>query len=156
NLSGQINARMQEFANTITAEKGCPVSWGLMRQVLASTMRLDFFTGLAKDFAFEEERQGMMGAALVRKEPAGVVAVFVPWNVLLFVMMLQLSLARAAGCTVVLKPAPETPLDAYMLAECLIEAGVPKGVVNIVAAGREAGEHLVTHPDIDKISFTGS
>ena len=155
-LSGAIQARMQEFADTITSENGCPVSWGLMGQVLASTMALDFFTGLAGEFAFEEERQGMMGPAIVRKEPVGVVAAIVPWNVPLFVTMLKLGPALASGCTVVLKPAPETPLDAYMLAECLTEAGLPKGVVNIVAAGREAGEHLVTHPGIDKISFTGS
>ncbi len=98
----------------------------------------------------------MMGPAIVRKEPVGVVGAIVPWNVPLFVTMLKLAPALAAGCTVVLKPAPETPLDAYMLAECLEAVGLPKGVVNIVAAGREAGEHLVTHPGIDKISFTGS
>ena len=61
-----------------------------------------------------------------------------------------------AGCTVVLKPAPETPLDSYLLAEAAIEAGVPEGVINIVPAGRETGEYLVRHPGIDKVSFTGS
>jgi betaine-aldehyde dehydrogenase len=64
--------------------------------------------------------------------------------------------ALAAGCAVVLKPAPETPLDSYVLAECAVEAGLPPGVLNIVAAGREVGEHLVIHPDVDKIAFTGS
>jgi aldehyde dehydrogenase (NAD+) len=86
----------------------------------------------------------------------GVVAAIVPWNVPLFVTMRKLAPALAAGCTVVLKPAPETPLDAYQLAECLEAAGLPNGVVNIVMAGREVGEYLVTHPDIDKVSFTGS
>jgi betaine-aldehyde dehydrogenase len=97
-----------------------------------------------------------MGPSLVRKEPVGVVAAIVPWNVPLFTAMLKIAPALAAGCTVVLKPAPETPLDAYLLAECLDEAGIPAGVINIVTAGREVGEHLVTHPDIDKIAFTGS
>ncbi|MEY2398266.1 MAG: aldehyde dehydrogenase [Actinomycetota bacterium] len=155
-LSQQIQGRMQEFADVITAENGCPVSWGVMGQVFASTMALDFFEGHVRTMNFEEERAGMLGPAIVRKEPVGVVGAIVPWNVPLFVTMLKLAPALAAGCTVVLKPAPETPLDAYMLAEALQVAGLPKGVVNIVAAGREAGEHLVTHPDIDKISFTGS
>jgi betaine-aldehyde dehydrogenase len=70
--------------------------------------------------------------------------------------MLKLGPALAAGATVVLKPAPETPLDAYLLAEALLEAGLPPGVVNVVPAGREVGEHLVTHPGVDKIGFTGS
>jgi betaine-aldehyde dehydrogenase len=70
--------------------------------------------------------------------------------------MLKVAPALAAGCTVVLKPAPETPLDAYLLAECLLEAGLPPGVVNIIAADRAVGEHLVTHPDVDKVAFTGS
>jgi betaine-aldehyde dehydrogenase len=70
--------------------------------------------------------------------------------------MLKLGPAMAAGATVVLKPAPETPLDAFLLADALLEAGLPPGVVNIVPAGREVGEHLVTHPDVDKIGFTGS
>ncbi|HVV35902.1 MAG TPA: aldehyde dehydrogenase [Acidimicrobiales bacterium] len=155
-LSLQIQTRMQEFADTITAENGCPVSWGVMGQVFAATMALDFFESHVRTMAFEEERTGLMGPAIVRKEPVGVVGAIVPWNVPLFVTMLKLAPALAAGCTVVLKPAPETPVDAYMLAECLTAAGLPKGVVNIVAAGREAGERLVVHPDVDKISFTGS
>ena len=70
--------------------------------------------------------------------------------------MSKLVPALLAGCTVVVKPAPETPLDGYLMAELLTEAGVPAGVVNIVAAGREAGEHLVAHPGVDKVAFTGS
>ena len=80
----------------------------------------------------------------------------VPWNVPLFTIMLKLGPALASGSTVVLKPAPETPLDAYLLADVLEEVGLPAGVVNIVPAGREVGEHLVSHPDVDKIGFTGS
>ena len=155
-LSGAINARMDDFAKLISAENGSPYSFSLMGQVLASTMVLDYYAGLAQTYPFEELRSGLMGPALVRREPVGVVAAVVPWNVPLFTAMLKIAPALAAGCTVVLKPAPETPLDAYMLAECLDEAGIPPGVINIVIAGREVGEHLVTHPDIDKIAFTGS
>ena len=93
------------------------------------------------------------GPTLVRREPVGVVGAIVPWNVPLFVTMLKLGPALASGSTVVLKPAPETPLDAYLLAEVVQEAGLPAGVLNIVPAGREVGEHLVRHPDIDKIAL---
>jgi aldehyde dehydrogenase (NAD+) len=84
------------------------------------------------------------------------VAAIVPWNVPLFTTVLKLGPALLAGCTVVLKPSPETPLDAYLLAEACEEIGLPKGVLNIVAAGRETGAYLVTHPGVDKIGFTGS
>ena len=155
-LSGLLQARYQEIAELITRENGSPISWSIMGQVFAATMVLDYYTNLAKTFAFEEERQGALGQILVRREPVGVVGGIVPWNVPLFVTMLKLAPSLASGSTMVLKPAPETALDAYLLAECVQEAGVPAGVLNIVAAGREVGEHLVTHPDIDKISFTGS
>ncbi len=155
-LSSLIQARSSEFASTITDQNGSPISWSLLGQVFAATMVLDFYTGLAREYRFEEERPGLMGPALVRKEPIGVAAAIVPWNVPLFVGMLKLGPAMAAGATVVVKPSPETPLDSYLLAECITEAGVPEGVINIVAAGREVGEYLVTHPDIDKVAFTGS
>jgi betaine-aldehyde dehydrogenase len=155
-LSASINARMDEFAKLISSENGSPYSFSIMGQVLSSTMVLDYYAGLAQTFPFEELRAGLMGPTLVRKEPVGVVAAVVPWNVPLFTAMLKIAPALAAGCTVVLKPAPETPLNGYLLAECLDEAGIPAGVINIVTAGREVGEHLVTHPDIDKIAFTGS
>ncbi len=155
-LSQAIQARMDEFAKLISAQNGSPYSFSIMGQVLASTMVLDYYAGLAPTYNFEEIRPGMMGVSLVRREPVGVVAAIVPWNVPLFTSVLKLGPALAAGCTVVLKPAPETPLDSYLLAECLTEAGIPPGVVNIVVAGREVGEHLVTHPGIDKIAFTGS
>jgi aldehyde dehydrogenase (NAD+) len=155
-LSLAIQTRMDEFAKVITEENGSPFGFSQMGQVFASSMVLDYYVGLANSYAFEELRQGVMGPALVRREPVGVAAAIVPWNVPLFTAMLKLAPALLAGCTVVLKPAPETPLDSYLLAECLQEIGLPAGVVNIVAAGREVGEYLVRHPGIDKIGFTGS
>jgi aldehyde dehydrogenase (NAD+) len=80
----------------------------------------------------------------------------VPWNAPLILTMVNLAPALIAGCTVVLKPAPETPLDAYLLADAAIEAGLPPGVLNIVPAHRDNSEALVRHPLVDKISFTGS
>jgi betaine-aldehyde dehydrogenase len=155
-LSGLIQSRMDEWAGVISTEMGSPFSFSQMGQVFASTMVLDFYAGLADTYHFEEVRNGIMGPALVRREPIGVAAAIIPWNVPLFTAVLKLGPALLAGCTVVLKPAPETPLDAYLLAEALEEIGLPKGVINIVVAGREVSEYLVTHPDVDKIGFTGS
>ncbi len=155
-ISLNIQTRMQEFADLITQENGSPATFSLMGQVLAATMVLDFYTGLVPDFPFEEWRQGILGPSLVRKVPVGVAGGIVPWNVPLFVSMLKLAPALASGSTIVLKPAPETPLDANLMAECFEGTGLPDGVVNIVAADREVGQHLVTHPDVDKIGFTGS
>jgi len=118
---------------------------------------LNNFLELGRTWDWEEIRTGMLGTpVVVRSEPVGVVAAIVPWNVPQFVTMSKLAPALVSGCTMVLKPAPETPLDAYLMAELLEEAGVPAGVVNIVPAGREVGEHLVRHPGIDKVAFTGS
>ena len=156
NLTAGIGARAEDIAQTITAEMGSPIMFSHLGQVGATLMVADYYANLVKDFAFEEERQGMMANVLVRREPVGVVGAIVPWNVPLYVTMLKLAPALAAGATMVLKPAPESPLSAYLLAEALEEAGVPKGVVNILPAGREVGEHLVRHPGVDKIAFTGS
>jgi betaine-aldehyde dehydrogenase len=155
-ISAGIQARYEEMARTISEEMGSPYSWAVMGQVFAATMVLDFYANLAREYAFEERRPGILGPTLVRREPVGVVGAIVPWNVPLFVTSLKLGPALASGSTVVLKPSPETPLDAYLLAEIAIEAGLPAGVLNIVQADREVSEYLVRHPDTDKISFTGS
>lgn len=155
-LLGLLQERAAELAITITNEMGCPISFSNMGQVFAANMVLDYFVRLAREYPFEEVRPGMAGPTLVRREPVGVAGCIVPWNVPLFATMLKLGPALAAGATVVLKPSPETPLDAIILADAIREAGVPKGVVNIVPAGREVGGHLVRHRDVDKISFTGS
>jgi aldehyde dehydrogenase (NAD+) len=155
-ISASITERMDDFARLISTENGCPYSFSVMGQVFAATAVLDYFTGLTREYPFEEIRQGMMGPTMVRHEGVGVAAGIIPWNVPLFIAMLKMAPALASGSTIVLKPAPETPLDANLLAEILESSGLPAGVVNIVPAGREVGEHLVRHPDVDKVSFTGS
>ena len=155
-VSQAIQADMQPMAELIATEMGSPVSWATMAQVLAPTMIFDYYAGLAADHPFEEVRQGLMGQVLVRSEPVGVVAAITPWNVPLFLAAAKLAPALVAGCTVVFKPAPETPLDAFRLAELFAEAGLPEGVLSVVPAGREVGEHLVRHRGVDKVSFTGS
>jgi aldehyde dehydrogenase (NAD+) len=155
-ILGVLQSRSDELAVTITEEMGSTISFSHMGQVMAANMVLHYYTELARTYPFEEVRPGMLGPCVVRREPVGVAGAIVPWNVPLFVIMLKLGPALAAGATVVLKPAPETPLDAMILAEAIEGAGLPKGVVNIVPAGREVGEHLVRHKDVDKIAFTGS
>jgi betaine-aldehyde dehydrogenase len=155
-LSRGIAARGQEFADTITREMGCPASFSLMGQVISSTMVFEAFAEIARDHAFEQTRPGMLGASIVRQVPVGAAAGIVPWNVPLFTSAMKLGAALAAGVPTVLKPAEETPLDAYLLAEVAQEIGLPPGVLNIVPAGRAVGEYLVRHPGIDKVSFTGS
>jgi betaine-aldehyde dehydrogenase len=156
-FAGLYAARMAEMADLITAEMGSPTSFSQLAQSPAPWMMLNAFVDAAKAYPWEEVRKGVLGSdVIVRREPVGVVAAIVPWNVPQFVTMSKLAPALLTGCTMVLKPAPETPLDAYLLADILDEAGVPAGVVNIVPAGREAGEHLVRHAGIDKVAFTGS
>jgi aldehyde dehydrogenase (NAD+) len=155
-LNEQLMARQEELAQVITAEVGSPITFSRTAQALAPSMVLSYFEGLTRSYAFDELREGAISKVWVLREPVGVVAAIIPWNVPLFVAVLKLAPALAAGCTVVLKPAPETPLFAYLLAEAIVAAELPKGVVNIVTAGREVGEHLVRHPGVDKVSFTGS
>jgi betaine-aldehyde dehydrogenase len=151
-----IRNDMQGISELISNEMGSPVSWGMLAQVLAPTMIMDYYAGLASTFAFDTVKDGLLGPVMVTKEPVGVVAAITPWNVPLFLAAAKLSPALLAGCTVVFKPAPETPLDANVLAEILADAGLPKGVLSVVPAGREVGDYLVNHPGVDKVSFTGS
>lgn len=151
-----IRNDMQGIAELISGEMGSPVSWGLLAQVLAPTMILDYYAGLGSTFQFDTVKDGLLGPVLVAKEPVGVVAAITPWNVPLFLAAAKLAPALLSGSAVVFKPAPETPLDANLFAEILETAGLPKGVLSVVPAGREVGEHLVNHPDVNKVSFTGS
>ena len=145
------------MAEIITREMGSPITFSTMGQVLAPSMVFSYYADLATTYAFDDVRAGLLNPqVLVTREPVGVVGAIAPWNVPLFIAAAKLAPSLAAGCTVVFKPAPETPLDAFRLAEIFSEAGLPKGVLSVVPAGREVGEHLVTHPGVDKISFTGS
>ncbi|MBS4753504.1 aldehyde dehydrogenase [Nocardioides sp. zg-ZUI104] len=157
NLSALYAARLEEMATVISTEMGSPISFSSLAQAPAPWMQIEAFLAVAREFPWESTRPGALGAdVMVRHEPVGVVAAIPPWNVPQFTVLSKLVPALLAGCTVVVKPAPETPLDCYLLAEMLAEAGVPEGVVSIVAGGREVGEHLVRHPDVDKVAFTGS
>ena len=156
NFSNLYAGKLGDMAEIISTEMGAPLSFSNLAQAPAPWMQIEAFLTIARAFPWEETRAGSLGEVIVRHEPVGVVAAIPPWNVPQFTIMSKLIPALLAGCTIVVKPAPETPLDTYLMAELLQEAGVPAGVVNIVTAGREVGEHLVAHPGIDKVAFTGS
>jgi acyl-CoA reductase-like NAD-dependent aldehyde dehydrogenase len=108
-------------------------------------------------FPFVETRpSSAVRSAIVAQEPVGVVAAIAPWNAPYGIMLNKVAYALAAGCTVVMKPSPETPLEAYIIAEAAEAAGVPPGVVNLACGDRAASDHLVCNPGVDKVSFTGS
>jgi aldehyde dehydrogenase (NAD+) len=156
-FAGIYAARMMDMAEIITTEMGSPISFSQLAQGPAPWMMLNTFLQIGKDFPWEEKRTGSLAPeVIVRHEAVGVVGAIVPWNVPQFVTMSKLAPALLSGCTIVIKPAPETPLDAFLMAEMLQEAGIPKGVVSVVPAGREVGEHLVRHAGVDKVAFTGS
>ncbi|MEV0256608.1 aldehyde dehydrogenase [Streptomyces sp. NPDC050732] len=148
--------RHEEIARVISTENGTPYTSSVMVQALAAMMVWDAAITVARDFRYEEARDGVLGRILVRREPMGVVAAVVPWNVPQFTAAAKLAPALLAGCPVILKTSPEAPLDAYILAELAAEAGLPEGVLSILSADREVSEYLVGHPDVDKVSFTGS
>jgi aldehyde dehydrogenase (NAD+) len=150
-------AKMMDLAQVITTEMGSPITFSQLAQTPAPWMMLNSFIQVASGYDWEEERTGVLGSpVIVRSEAVGVVGAIVPWNVPQFVTMSKLAPALLSGCTIVIKPSPETPLDAMLMAEMLEEAGIPKGVVSVIPAGREVGEHLVRHRGVDKIAFTGS
>jgi acyl-CoA reductase-like NAD-dependent aldehyde dehydrogenase len=147
----------KELATTITAEMGAPISFAKRAQVGLPLFMMQALCGVAEAHEWTERRHGAYGAdVLVHKQPMGVVAAVVPWNMPQFLIVTKLIPALLAGCAVVVKPAPETPFDALLLAEMIEAAGVPAGVVSVLPGGRDVGEHLVGHPGVDKVSFTGS
>ena len=117
----------------------------------------DYYADLADRFAWERDVDLVTGGTgRVVREPVGVAVAIAPWNNPFGILAGKIAPALIAGCTVVMKPAPETPIEAYLLAEAAQEAGLPPGVLNLVCAGRAASDALVRDPRIDKVSFTGS
>ena len=148
-----LQARMADIANVIAAEVGMPIHLSNLIQVGLPMMDIGSMPQVLDTFPFEEQ----VGNSLVVREPVGVVAAITPWNYPLHQVAAKVGPALAAGCTVVLKPASEAPLSAFILAEICDEVGLPPGVFNLVSGpGRVVGEVLSSHPKVDMISFTGS
>lgn len=156
-LADEYEARATEIARTVSLQNGMPVAVSNQLEAVFPPVLLRYYAGLVRDRDVEETRPGLLGGStLVRRRPIGVVAAIVPWNFPQTLAAFKLAPALAAGCTVVVKPSPETVLDSYLFAEAAIAAGIPAGVVNIVPSGREVGAYLVSHPGVHKVAFTGS
>ncbi|KAA0931397.1 aldehyde dehydrogenase family protein [Streptomyces apricus] len=152
-LRDVLVARKDEIAGTVTAELGSPLKFSQAVHVGAPIAVAGSYADLAASYAFEEK----IGNSTVYLEPVGVVGAITPWNYPLHQIVAKVAPALAAGCTVVLKPAEDTPLTAQLFAEAVHEAGVPAGVFNLVTGlGPVAGQALAEHEGVDLVSFTGS
>jgi len=152
-ISEGLKARADELAKTIAQEVGMPIKLAGRIQAGLPIANFANYAKIAREFKYEER----VGNSLVVKDPVGVVGAITPWNYPLHQIALKVAPALAAGCTVVLKPSEIAPFNAFILAEVVEAAGLPKGVFNLVTGfGPVVGEALVKHPKVDMISFTGS
>lgn len=152
-LRDVLVARKEEIAETVTAELGSPLPFSQAVHAGVPILVAGSYAELAATYAFEEK----VGNSTVYHEPVGVVGAITPWNYPLHQIVAKVAPALAAGCTVVLKPAEDTPLTAQLFAEAVAEADLPAGVFNLVTGlGPVAGQALAEHPDVDLVSFTGS
>ncbi|WP_030244184.1 aldehyde dehydrogenase family protein [Streptomyces sp. NRRL S-455] len=152
-LRDVLVARADEIAETVTAELGSPLKFSQAVHAAVPIAVAGSYAELAATYAFEEKT----GNSVVHHEPVGVVAAITPWNYPLHQIVAKVAPALAAGCTIVVKPAEDTPLVARLFADAVHEAGIPAGVFNLVTGlGPVAGQALAEHPDVDLVSFTGS
>lgn len=152
-IAARLEARKEEIAQTISMELGMPIKWSTAIQIGMPAGVMASYAQIASEMQLEEK----VGNSLIVKEPVGVCAFITPWNYPLHQIVGKVAPALAAGCTMVIKPSSEAPLNAFALAEIMDEVGVPPGVFNLVSgSGAEVGEVLCRHPEVDLISFTGS
>jgi aldehyde dehydrogenase (NAD+) len=156
-FADEYDKRCEEIIYAISQQNGMPITIARQLEATYPPALLRYYAGLIRTQPVEEVRDGLfVRSTVVQHKPIGVVAAIVPWNVPQSLTMTKLAPALAAGCTIVIKPSPETVLDAFALAAAAQAAGMPDGVMSIVPGGRELGAYLVTHPDVDKVAFTGS
>ena len=151
-----LEDRKDYFTYLLTCETGQPQTIIEMMHWTGSIGALSFFAGAADALKWTETRNGCYGQSVVSREPIGVVGAVIAWNVPLFLAVNKLGPALLAGCTIVLKPAAETPLSANALAEVFAEAGLPEGVLSVVPGDVETGQALTANPGLDMLTFTGS
>jgi acyl-CoA reductase-like NAD-dependent aldehyde dehydrogenase len=155
-LADIYDKNVDAMADLITAQMGSPASFSRLGQAAGPASMMRMSVDVARRFAWVERRNGVLGEAQIHRVPMGVVGIIIPWNVPQCLLMPKLIPALIAGCTVIVKPAPETPLDSLWVAEMIEEAGFPHGVVSVIPGGVDVGEAMVTHRGIDKIAFTGN
>lgn len=156
-FSVEMKSRQPQITSLVSRQNGMP-TWlsNLFEGDVASGL-LDYYASLIDTPVVEDKRPSQLGReTIVSREPIGVIAAVIPWNYPVALAMTKIAPALAAGCTLVVKPSPGTVLDSYVLAEAAMAAGIPAGVINWVAADREVGAYLVSHPGVDKVAFTGS
>ncbi|HEY5151931.1 MAG TPA: aldehyde dehydrogenase [Mycobacterium sp.] len=155
-LATVYSTHIDEMADLITAEMGSPASFSRLGQAAGAASMMHLAVQAARTFPWAQRRSGLLGEVHLRRQAVGTVGIIIPWNVPQNLLMPKLIPALIAGCTVVIKPAPETPLDSLWVAEMIEQIGLPEGVVSVLPGGREIGEQLVRHPGVDKIAFTGN
>ncbi|WP_342710373.1 aldehyde dehydrogenase family protein [Bradyrhizobium sp. B124] len=152
-----LKQHADEIAALESLDAGKPISAVLRQDFPAAIDTLTYYAGWADKISGDVVSTRDDALTYTVREPVGVVAAIVPWNFPLMIGMWKLAPALACGCTVVMKPAELTSLSALRIGELALEAGLPKGVLNIVTGpGRVVGDALVNHPDVDKVTFTGS
>ncbi|MDP2623020.1 MAG: gamma-aminobutyraldehyde dehydrogenase [Actinomycetota bacterium] len=157
-LATLLQERAEDFARIESEDTGKPYqSMSLENDVAFSVDNMKFFAAAARSWAGTAAGDFLKGyTSMLRREPVGVVGQITPWNYPLNMAVWKIGPALAAGCTVVLKPAPTTPRTTLMLAELSKEAGIPDGVFNVVTGGNDVGQAIVEHPDVRMVSLTGS
>ena len=152
-----LATRGKQIAEAVSMQNGMPIALSTRLEAQFPLGLLQYYAELASAPTAPDVRPSQMGKeTLVERRAIGVVAAIVPWNFPVTLAMSKIAPAMAAGCTMVIKPSPGTVLDSYIVAEAALEAGVPAGVLNWVAADRDVGAYLVAHPGVDKVAFTGS
>lgn len=157
-LADLMEANAEKLAKVESENTGKPYEFvSLGGDIPFAVDNLRFFAGAARDTHGSHAGEFMTGyTSIYRREPVGVVGQIAPWNYPVMMAAWKIGPALAAGCTIVLKPAPGTPLTSLMLGEIIKEAGIPDGVVNIISGGNDAGQAIVEHPDVRMVSLTGS
>ena len=152
-LSSAIKENTEELAQVITAEVGTPIGYSRMAMVGTPRVVARSYAKILESFEWEKEVRN----SLIVKEPIGVCAFITPWNFPLHQIIGKVAPALAAGCTMVLKPSKEAPLNAFLLADLIDQMDLPDGVFNLISGhGSDVGEYMSSHPDVDMVSFTGS
>jgi aldehyde dehydrogenase (NAD+) len=155
-FAAALRSRAADAAELASRENGMPIKLSHAVNGAFPAALMEYYAKLIRHWTAEEIRPSRIGHTIVRREPIGVVGAITPWNYPLALAAMKIAPALAAGCPIVLKPPLETSLDAAFLGEAAVESGLPPGVLNVVPGDAAAGARLVTHPRVDKVTFTGS
>jgi acyl-CoA reductase-like NAD-dependent aldehyde dehydrogenase len=155
-LAAELEARGDQLAEAVTRQNGMPLMISKVVNYIRPAEAYRYFAELAESLADEVRPSRDGTTTIVAREPIGVAGLIVPWNAPHTLLSWKLGAALAAGCSVVIKPAPQTSLDMPIFADAVRAAGIPAGVVNYVTGGVGVGQGLVQHPGVGKIAFTGS